>query len=923
LGLGIPLSLSMWNGAGMDIVKLPGRPLLEPLWKPLPRNLIHWAGARSLLRHKRLRLVQSLAVIAVLFQAAIASAFKSEGVDANVIGVFTTAARTMNCDIEGRGMGLQNGEQFCIYGESVITYNNVVERATHVNDHFQCANTIVGSDTGWTIDRIDIPPSLNEYFDHVQGGVYSWGRLEYRLIGLTVFSLSYPQGQPPKCNAYPRYVLADARLCSPPRRWVPDVSACRPAVDRTRDKPQVCSPKFGNPIAPLTGEKVQRISLARLGDQDFFMTFSNKDHLPRGQADLVFQARRPASFGLNWWGSHHRNLVRQTGDSGGSGGIADVVQVATPERFGWSTFTKNSAGQWIPQTGVNDRLESVADGWRHFDASDQRLSTFDTSGRITAQWSLQGRKLLFSYTQMPAPAVGLLERIEDQFGRGVRLQYEQPADLSLPPHVNQIVLDDGRTTRLFYDSVGNVRRIEWPDGQAREFLYEDTRHAWALTGIKDENQALHANFAFDSSGRAMSTELAGGVGRYQVNYAAAPSWNVSETYESSRLVVWRDHSWTLPEGTVVRTPNDQEVSLTAELNNGMPRLSAQTQPAGSGCAASGASAAFDSNGNAVSALDFNGNRTCSAYDLTRNLRAVHVEGLAPAQDCAAATAPGAALPAGSRKTSAQWHPRWPLATRIAEPGRLVTLVYNGQTDPFSGTVASCAPASAKLPDQTPIAVVCRRVEQATDDASGAQGFSAALSAGIAMREHKWTYNEHGQMLTHDGARTGPSDVTTYAYYTETSYSGTDPNAQGRSVGDLASVTNAVGKVTSFATYNKLGQSLSVIDPNGTATTYQYDERSRLKSESVGGSTTNHLYHPTGLLRRTTQPDGLAYLEYEYDDAHRIRLIRDNLGNSVEYTLDSMGNRVTEVYKDGSGVLRRSLSRDTDPLGRVQQVTGRE
>ena len=86
-------------------------------------------------------------------------------------------------------------------------------------------------------------------------------------------------------------------------------------------------------------------------------------------------------------------------------------------------------------------------------------------------------------------------------------------------------------------------------------------------------------------------------------------------------------------------------------------------------------------------------------------------------------------PRGSRKTSTQWHPDWRLASKVAEPGQDHHQVYNGQPDPFNANaIASCAPASALLPDGKPIAVLCKTVEQATTDADGALGFSATLQA---------------------------------------------------------------------------------------------------------------------------------------------------------------------------------------------------
>lgn len=48
---------------------------------------------------------------------------------------------------------------------------------------------------------------------------------------------------------------------------------------------------------------------------------------------------------------------------------------------------------------------------------------------------------------------------------------------------------------------------------------------------------------------------------------------------------------------------------------------------------------------------------------------------------------------------------------------------------------------------------------------------------------------------------------------------------------------------------------------------------------------------------------------------------DERGNTISYTLDNVGNRVSEEIKDPGGTLQRSISRSFDALNRLQQVTG--
>jgi len=167
-----------------------------------------------------------------------------------------------------------------------------------------------------------------------------------------------------------------------------------------------------------------------------------------------------------------------------------------------------------------------------------------------------------------------------------------------------------------------------------------------------------------------------------------------------------------------------------------------------------------------------------------------------------------------------------------------------------------------------------------------------------------------------------NNTTTYAYYSDTSFTGTDPNAVGHTIGDLQSVTNALGKVTSYSQYNKNGQLLQSSDPNGVVTINTYDLRGRQLSASVGGQTTSYEYDAAGQLTKVTAPDA-SWVGYEYDAAHRRTAVKDNLGNQIEYTLDNAGNVTAQNTKDPGGALARTLAKSIDALGRVQQTTGRE
>ena len=165
--------------------------------------------------------------------------------------------------------------------------------------------------------------------------------------------------------------------------------------------------------------------------------------------------------------------------------------------------------------------------------------------------------------------------------------------------------------------------------------------------------------------------------------------------------------------------------------------------------------------------------------------------------------------------------------------------------------------------------------------------------------------------TAKGPRTDVNSTTTYTYYTCTT---------GSQCGQVETITDALGHITTFNTYNGNGQPLTITDPNGVVTTLTYDARARVLSRQVGSETTGFSYFPTGLLETVTLPDG-SYIQYTYDTAHRLTQIADGAGNSLQYTLDTMGNRTAESAYDPTNTLERTHTRVFNTLNQLYKDIG--
>jgi YD repeat-containing protein len=677
--------------------------------------------------------------------------------------------------------------------------------------------------------------------------------------------------------------------------------------------PPECEVCKGNPIHPLRGVKREEVDTGlAIGNTTLRLTYDNASRIPTASGALTdigaVENRVGVMGSLQWVSNLHRQVNLFTISAGSTPGLP--VPTVVPRGNGVvKTMTSTDGGPRVGEPGNKDRFGQLPGGEYVYTDSganvQETYTAFGGSGLLkTLAWA-DGTRIDFTYD---TSGMRTLSQVSDNHGRSLSFGYTLSANGV--PRVSSITDATGQVTTLSHDSRNNLVGITWADGRTKSFLYENTDLPWALTGVSDERGIRYSTFGYDAQGRAISTEHAGGVDKYTVSYTTPPSIQV--TQQSFGGAVARFQTWNLPQGMVMTEPSGQTTSWTAISLNGKNYFSSQDQQAGAGSLASSRSQTYDANGNIASRDDFNGKRSCYLNDLARNVTAASVAGLDQGQDCTAATTANAALPAGAVKTSTQWHPDWTLPIKVATPGQITTSVYNGQPDPLNGnTVASCAPAAAKLLDDKPIAALCKQVTRATTDADGHLGFGATLQAGAIDTVQTWTYDVDGRVLTSSNADT---DTTTFAYHAET-------NADHQR-GDLKSITTSLGKVTTFDRYNRYGQVLQSTDPQGIVTLNTYDPRQRLLTNTVGGETTTYTYDAAGQLTQVTEHDG-SWIGFEYDDAHRQTAVKDDEGNRIDYVLDNAGNRTDEHAKDPAGLLKRNLARVMDALGRAQHGTGRE
>ncbi|NOT15321.1 MAG: RHS repeat protein [Methylotenera sp.] len=698
---------------------------------------------------------------------------------------------------------------------------------------------------------------------------------------------------------YPGPISAQA-LCPTPKNWfllasptsdgLPGVCACPissgtcdtppPAPPKhPKDPPNTC-PSTPNPIAIGTGHKwliEQDITSHYLAmGLDFQRYYSSARY-----QDL-------AHIGTAWTHTYAANIQPYT---------SDLVKITRPD--GREYVFGLSAGKWIADADITDTLTELKSGtsrigWLYTVNSTGVDETYNATGQLLQIENRAGLAQTLTYNDL-----NQLTQVTNSLGQSLYFNYD------VANHISQIINPAGASTSYGYDATGNLTSVTYPDGKTKTYHYgADTAEAAniastpsagvsyesSLTGITDENGTRIASYRYDAEGRAYDEEhapdLALGIHHYRLDY----NMGVND----------------VPISTVVTDPRgtSRVYNFTTVLD--VVKSTGQSQPAGSGCAASAAAITYDSNGNVASRTDFAGHQTTYQYDLTRNLETSRTEGL---------TATGVATTA-TRTITTTWHATWHLPLVITE--------YNGAT--ATGTAL-------------------KQTTHVYDTKGNLTSVKETDPARTLNRTTTITYTYSTELPSLvlskvvNGSRTDVADTTTYTYYPHNAacvpstkpsitnpITGTPPDNLGCR-GQLKTVTNALGHTITYDRYNHHGQVEQTTDANGVITTNSYDARQRLTSRSTSsantGTQTTHLsYDDAGQITQLKMPDN-SVLNYFYDAAHRLTDVQDTLGNTVHYTLDAAGNRIAESTTDPQGNLANTITRSFDALNRLKTVTGVE
>lgn len=436
---------------------------------------------------------------------------------------------------------------------------------------------------------------------------------------------------------------------------------------------------------------------------------------------------------------------------------------------------KLSNGAWSSDTDLDYKLTNSGSTWTVTTPKD----AVETYNAINAnEGLLQSILARNGYTQTLAyDSSNQLTSVTDSFNRQLGLSYSS-GRLSTVTTPDGLILTYGYTgaklTSVSYSTIPIT---------SQTYLYENTALPNALTGIIDENGNRYVTWTYDSTGRGLSSQFAGGAGLMKVAYNDS---------DGSR--------------TVTNALGAQTVYKFTPLQN-IPKVTEIDQPATADSPAGVIKYTYDSNGYNASITELNGAVTNFGND-------------AHGQPTSITEASGTAQ---ARTTSISYHPVFHLRAKIVQPGLTTIYTYDsngqlltktladtttpystaGQTRTWTYTWSNFLLASEQKPRTDMNAVTSY-----TYDSSGAlTSITNALGQTTQVTQHL----PGGLPLTF----IDPNGVTAELVY----------DARLRPLS--SSIQTAAGPLTTSNTYDAAGNRTSFTMPDGSSLSSVFDAAHRL------------------------------------------------------------------------------------------------
>jgi YD repeat-containing protein len=530
------------------------------------------------------------------------------------------------------------------------------------------------------------------------------------------------------------------------------------------------------------------------------------------------------------------------------------VLITTAEGY-LRPFTKASGSStWTAANSADTLTQDASGSWTYKRSTDDATMQFDAAGKLTSITNRGGQVTALAYN-----SAGQLLSVTNPFGRVLGFGYTGN-------RLTSVTTPDGRTLGYTYDSTNRLSTVVYPDNSHRTFVYENTSFPQALTGIVDESGGRWGTFTYDTIGRAISTQLAGGANSYQVSYPASEQALVVDPLGTSRLFKYKSNKGKLAvvSGSLPSNGNDADAFSRVQ----------------------------DTNGFITSETDFKGVTKTTSWDSARRLPLSIVE---------------ASATADAKTTTYTWHPVFDLPATITETGRVTSFAYDTAGNLLSRTITD----TQVTPNVARTWAYTYNPQQLVETQTQPNGavttyaydtLGNVLSATDALgRISSFGYDNAGRIET----STAPNGlVTSYTWDSR-------DRLLSHKVGSLPATV---------MTYNPTGTLATLTQPSGLAYSYSYDGAHRLTGWSSNrGVSGSFALDPLGnrLSEEIKDASGQAawVSAQTVNSLNRVESETIGLNQSTSLTYDANGDLATETNG-----LNQTTTLEVDRLRRLSKIT---
>ena len=651
----------------------------------------------------------------------------------------------------------------------------------------------------------------------------------------------------------------------------------------------------------------------------------------------------PTLLGVNWRSNFDRYLR-----------LATPTSLSAERADGQVLNFAQNGATWTSDSDVDFQLtqagSGVASTWTLTDQTD----TVETYTTISASEAiLTAIKARNGYTRtLQYDAGNRLTTVVDSFGRSLQFSYQNgllqsvstPDTLVLTYGYNSSGVTAGVNDRLISITYSGTPQT------SQTYLYENSSFPFALTGITDENGARFTTWTYDSSGRATSSQHAGGADLTQVAYNADGTSTVTGPLGAQMI-----YTFAMLQG----------ISKVTQIN----RLATATT-------AASRIITYDANGYMASQTDWNGNLTTYVND-THGQPTSITEAMGKPQ---------------ARVTTVTYATNFHLPAEIVTAGLTTDLVYDGSgnllTKTLTDTTTSSVPYSTGGTKRTwtytwangllssvkgPRADVNQTTSFAYDWSGALVQTTNALGQATQITQHTGgglplTITDPNSVVTTLGydsrlrlhtkvmAVAGGNIATTWDHDAVgnltklTQPDGTYLSYAYDNAHRLTSITNANGEAmpltldangdvtqilwqtaaavttrSHMATFDALGRKMTDIGGVSQTTTYGYDSQgNRTSIQTPLTWATGQVFDALNRLQTITDPYTHT-TGFTYDNYNRPLTVTDPNGHATTYVYDGFGETISVASPDsGTTVyhydLDGNLSGKTDAAGQVTNWT---